>query len=253
MAVRVTIGLTVCLLAGCLALAQSAEQATQLASRHPAFAEVLAARDGWQAAAYDTHLSYGNWRVQFWHQNGKPIGWAEVNPDEGIVYGWQYQTGLNDAERNIVREPLLAFIRDHPEVQAVTGSLDEDNFDIGFHNERGLWTVQIKRGAEAVRVFVRPGEVNVRTLEGLEFSHLIFPNVPSFDEWQAATEAEVIALAFADWDVAQALREVDTWRSELAQNGEVWQIDFVAGERLLATAQVDAVAKAVLEVSVAGN
>ena len=81
-----------------LVIAQSPQDAINLAAAHSSFANGLADRPGWTAVAYDTKNLYGIWRVQFYDAEGNDLGWSDISLEKQKVYAWETNFDITESE-----------------------------------------------------------------------------------------------------------------------------------------------------------
>lgn len=230
-----------CACLGAVSLAQTkADKVINLASEHIAFKQVLAARNGWYARAYDPYTRYGVWRVQFWDAEGNNIAWAMVDPETRQLYSWDYDTGLNDTEFERAKEVLTKLVTSNSNVLDVVGDINPDELRFGIDESKNLWWVRFERGSDMVTVTFRPEVSRARTTDNLVLDRIFFPRTPSFAEWQSGHEASIIAIAFREKAIAKALRGNENWTSQIeALKNNLWAVRFMDGEKELARAEVN--------------
>jgi hypothetical protein len=219
------------------------DDAIALAAASPAFAEALAERDGWSAAAYNTHNRYGVWRVQFWDQYGEDMGYADVSPMLGQVFFTETYYGATEAQRQRGQDVVREFVENSPEVWALIDDPSQYDMYIDYEGWMDAWGVYIDLGADSVYVAVQFDDIIPSALENPRILALGFPTVGSYDEWYAATEDQAIGIAFQQPEIAAAVRGNDAWYAAATpvegENGDLWAVGFYLGDQLVATATVD--------------
>ncbi len=220
-------------------------------SEHPALKPLLALHDGWSADAYDTRNSYGIWRVQFYFPGGEELGWADVNPEMEKVYAWEAFYELTGKLQRQTQRALYRFVRRSPEVRALVGDPAPLEKWFWYDSWREGWFVHLKNGSDAVDVSIRSRVKGSLKLTDLFIEKIYFPNTPKLGEYRAAQRSSAVALAFANSEIAAALREKPGWTSSGTRlDGEVWHVSFARAEREIASAVVDLDAQRVEQVSV---
>ena len=224
-----------------LALAQTtADKVTQLAAQHPAFASVLAAREGYTSAAYNTQNAYGIWRVQFWEAEGAFIGWIDVEPEREKVYAWHYDVGVTDLEQSEAQAVIFELLKNHGDFINLVGDFAANELKVNYNQGQAFWIARVDRGPDTVAVTLRPEQARVRSLDNLQIETIYFPNTISFEDWRSGNEASIVALAFRHGDIAKALRGNKNWTSAVEMLGDaLWRVNFQEGDKLLASATVD--------------
>lgn len=170
--------LTVALLILPLSFGQTtADKATQLAAQHPAFASVLAAREGYTAAAYDTQNAYGIWRVQFWEAEGASIGWIDVEPEAEKVYAWRYDVDANDIEKNAAKPIIAEVLKNNGEFLNLVGEFNPDEIKVNYNKGQAFWLARLERGPDTVAVTLRPEQARARSPENLHIETIFSPTL----------------------------------------------------------------------------
>ncbi|MBZ0286535.1 MAG: hypothetical protein K8I30_02895, partial [Anaerolineae bacterium] len=237
-------GLLIALFAfGIPALAQGVfnpDDAIALAAAHPDFAD-LVARAGWTAAAYDSHNSYGIWRVQFWDENGEDAGWLDINPALARIYSWEVyydSTPVQDAAALEVIEP---FVRSHPDVLALLpGIAQRHDLYVDYDGWGDYWGVWVDAGTDALWLTISfdgglPSSLENPTLKGIYFPYML-----SYAEWDQVSRSEAVAIAFQQPEIADAVRAYADWTSGVEPvSGETWTVSFYGGGQTIAQATVD--------------
>ncbi|MBI5958759.1 MAG: hypothetical protein HY866_08490 [Chloroflexi bacterium] len=229
------------------------QDAIDLAAAHAAFVDGLAARPGWTAAAYDSKNSYGIWHVQFWDTDGEDLGWADLSLERSKVYSWEVYMGLTEEQSSSTEETIRAFLLNSPDVVDLVENLgDADLYvDYDYWNER--WGAYIELGPDSLYVTLRSTSGRSLSLENLQLDRIYFSELPSYDEWFSAQEAQAISIAFQQPEINAALRDYSGWAAtgEPDENG-VWHLTFTLGEQTLATAAVMVETQQVLEFTLGG-
>jgi hypothetical protein len=227
------------------------QDAIALAAAHPAFADGLAARSDWTAAAYDTQNPYGIWRVQFWNADGEDLGWADVSLERGQVYSWESYLGLTDDQYAPAEEVIRAFLVNSPEVMELVGSLDEVGIYVDYDPWGQHWGAYIDLWPNSLYVTLASRSDNPFSLDDLQVVQIYFPDVLSYDEWYSGQESKAIAAAFAQPEIAAAVRHYTGWTAAGERgNDGVWVVNFALGEQPLASATVLIETQQVLDFSV---
>lgn len=230
----------------------SQQDAIALAVQHPAFADGLAAHPNWTAAAYNTHNSYGIWRVQFWDAGGNDLGWADVSLERGRVYSWESYTDSTPQQDIAAQDAVEQFVRSHPDVLELLPSLTDDHdIYIDYDGWNDYWGVWVDAGQDSLWLTVRfeggqPSSLENPTLEGI-----YFPFVVSYDEWNQASQSEAVSLAFQQPEIAAAVRGYDSWQTAVESAGDdLWTVYFKHDDVTLAQAAVSTVDQQVLDFTV---
>ncbi len=215
--------------------------AIDLAAKHPALAGVLAARPNWRAMAYDTESRFKIWRVQFWDENWREIGWADVSLERGKVYKVEISNGPepDDATRKAAEAVLIPFLRAQTElVQLMGGEMWESYTE--YSADEGLWRVTFYKAADAVQGVVRFKDAVPFSFRQPELVEIGFPWLAPFGAWFAAQQQKAISMAFVDSRIAEAVRGVDGWKAESTPvEGNQWLVVFKVGEKPLIQAVID--------------
>lgn len=221
--------------------AQTAQDAINLATEHPAFAKALADRPNWSANAYDTKNRYGIWRVEFFDEGGNGLGWADVNLEQQRVYSWDTSFDITENQYAEAEQILMDFLRQDQLANELVGSVDDSyNYWVGYDGWRECWTVHIDRGVDSLDLIVRSRRSEPRSLDHLYLERVNIINIMSYGDWQNANSANVVAVAFEHPDIAAAVRDVDGWTTQTEKlEGEAWKVRFLSGETIVAEADVN--------------
>ncbi len=215
------------------------QKAITLASEHPALSLILSSNKGWTAKAYDTRNAYGVWRVQFWNAEGEVIASMDLNPNNAKIYNWNYLKGVNELEKQQAEAAILAYLATNTEITDLLGDIDLYDMRIAYRNHN-IWSARINRGVDSVEIFLESANVRMRSMDNLRLIGFNFPGIVSFEEWQSANEANIIATAFGEAEIAAKLRGIENWTTEVSpKTDEIWTVKFLLGENLIATANVD--------------
>lgn len=230
----------------------SADAAIALAAAHPAFVNILGAREGWTAGAFDSGNSHGIWRVQFWAADGEDIGYADVSVTKGRVFSWESTVGVTDAQKDAVRETLVTFVAKDPTVRELVGNPTNYDMWLDYNGWINTWFVYIGAGgAESLYVGVYNNSPDPMDMRKLTMGPIYFPEIPKYKEWEDAQKAQAVSLAFAKPEVAAALRGHDGWQTETERTGDsVWRVTFKSTERVVAVATVDLSTGQVVELTI---
>lgn len=230
------------------------DAAVTLAAAHPALKPLLAAHEGWNADAYRTETGYGVWRVQFYFPGGEELGWADVNPKQQQVYAWEASYELGGALQRRAERTLYPFVLRHPDVRALLGQEQPLDRWLWYDSWREGWFVHLERGSGSLEVSVRSRRPGPLRLDELFIEKIYFPNVLSLADFRNAQKDRAVALAFADPEVAAALRDAPGWTSTgTPLAGGRWRVVFARNETEIASAVVDLKAARTLEVAVANS
>ena len=233
----------------------SADQVIALAAASPMFKNVLAARPGWTAAAYDSGNSYGIWRVQFWDTEGEDIGWADVSLTKGRLYAWESNVGATDEQKTAVRDTLLDFLAQQADVRELVGDPHDYDTWLDYNGWINTWFVFIgKGGLDSIYVGILNNSDDPLNLAHLTLGSIYFPEVKSYTDWEAGQKSQAVALAFANADIAAALRDHDGWVTDTARAGDTaWTVTFKVSDQVLASATVDIAARTVTDIHLNGS
>ena len=235
-----------------VALAQGYEadlrRAIDVAARHPVFASGLLQHPGWTASGYDAQDRYGVWRVDFATAGGEPIGWAQVQLEAERVLGWEADFGLEGEAYAAAEAALLEVLRADAEFVAFAGDVDERDWVwVGYDAWRDAWIVHLERGPASLIVALRADPPGSRSLEGLRIVQIHVPAVVAVEDWRSRRGSDAVALAFADADVAAAVRGLEGWRTEVEElDRNLWRVRFVGGGVVVAEVDVDLEARVVV-------
>jgi hypothetical protein len=217
--------------------------AIALAASSPAFADALAEREGWTAAAYNTHNRYGVWRVQFWDQYGEDMGFIDVSPMLEQVFFSETYYGATESQRERGQEVVREFVENSPELWALIDDPSQYDIYIDYEGWLDAWGVYIDLGSDSIYVAVQFEGIIPSALDNPRILAMGFPNVGSYDDWYASTEDQAIGIAFQEAEIAAAVRGSDTWYAEAipidGENGDLWTVGFYRDDQLVATATVD--------------
>ncbi len=111
--------------------------------------------------------------------------------------------------------------------------------------------MHLERGPDSLDVSIRSRVKGSLKLTDLFIEKIYFPNALELEDYRAAQRSNAVALAFADADIAAALRDRPGWTSiGTFLGGERWQVSFVQVGREVASAVVDLRAQRTEQVSV---
>jgi hypothetical protein len=234
----------------------TASDAIAVAAAHEIFADVLANRPGWTAAAFNTRNPYGIWRVQFWDAAGEDIGWADVSPARGEIYNWEGHYDATEMEISLAIDQIRGFLLDQDPIVDLLGeeALAEANFYAEYDAWGRFWGAYIDLGGvNGVYVLVR-FQGGLRDFEDPQLLGLYFNELPTYDEWYAASESQAVSVAYGETAIADAVRAVEGWTAsaQLAdpESGAVWAVTFYDGGTPLALATVDIVTGQIVDFAV---
>lgn len=229
------------------------QAAIDLAAAHPAFATGLAVRPGWTASAYDSQNKYGIWHVQFWDASGEDLGWADLSLERGKVYSWETHFNLTDEQAASAETAIRAFLVSSPDVMELAGSLDDVSIYVDYDQWTGRWNAYIDLGPDFFSVSLRSATGQPSSLEDLQIDRIYFSNMPSYEEWFSAHEAQAISIAFQQPEISAALRNANGWTAagEIGEDG-MWHITFTLNDTTLATAAVTLDPPQVTEFGISG-
>ncbi|MBC7872217.1 MAG: hypothetical protein H7Y09_15340 [Chitinophagaceae bacterium] len=222
----------------------TSQDAIQVAAAHEAFADGLATHPGWTAAAYNTGNVYGIWHVQFWDENGEDMGWADVSPARERVYLYETHYGATTEQTSAAEAPIREFLSRNDEIQDLLGEITEDDYlYVEYDGYNRWWGVYIDRSIDSIYAVVQFEGKSPSALDDASLLFIGFNEVLSYEEWQTASQAEAIALAFAQPEIAAATRLHPDWTAtaELVdpETGAIWIVNFATGDQPLAQATVD--------------
>jgi len=222
----------------------TAQDAIDVAAAHEAFADVLVDRPGWSARAFDTFNVYGIWHVQFWEENGEDMGWADVSPARERVYLYETHYEATTEQVNAVQEPIREFLSSNDEIQDLLGELNEEDYlYIEYDGDNRWWGVYIDRSVDSIYAVVQFEDKNPSALDNPSLLFIGFNDVLSYEDWEAGSKAQAIAIAFAQPEIAAATRLHPDWTAtaELVdpETGAIWIVNFMIGDQPLAQATVD--------------
>jgi len=230
--------------------AYTEDDAIALAASHPIFAQGLALREGWTAAAYDTGNRYGIWHVTFWDADGEELGWADVSPSAGVVYSWEGYFDLADSQYDEVQAPIRAALATDARIVALIGDIEDYDIYVDYQGWDESWGVWIEDGPDSLWVELVSTNGEPMSVESLAVSQIYFPYVLSYEDWNSGIASQAIAIAFASADVADALRDA-TWRAEASDNEDgTWQVYFWMENGAYVEATVDITTGSLIRVSV---
>ncbi len=250
--------LTILILTVTVASAQETATADQViaivATSYP-YSVALEAHPEWRIEAFNTRNRYGIWRVQFWDASGEEIGYADVSPERGAVMYYEGLFYATEAERQAGYDAVHAFLSTNPELEALDVPLEELDTWIDYDPWNRAWNAWIEDGYDSLYAVVRFGDGMPWTLNDPELVNIAFPNVLSYDEWYEENENQAILLAFQQNEIAAALRDQSGWVAlAVPAEGElqsVWNVEFLSGDQVVATAVVDLANQQVIEASAA--
>jgi hypothetical protein len=221
-------------------LAQSPQDAINLASSHAAFVKGLEDRPGWSANAYDAKSRYGVWRVEFYDADGNGIGWADVNVEQQRVYAWEAAFDVIESQYAEAEQVLIDFLRNDETSQKIIGSVDDVyGWWVGYDSWREIWMVHLDRGADSLDLTVRSRSAQPKSFKSLYLEKVYVANIMSYDDWQNANSSQVVALAFENPEVAAAVRGKD-WTTQAERlEGDAWKVRFLSGEQVIVEADVN--------------
>lgn len=229
------------LLMGTLGMAQGEgkDAAIALAAESPALSGLLSSHPGWTADAYKTGTSYGIWRVQFFFSSGAELGWADVSPKLAKLFAWEADYQLTGKQNAHAERTLYRFVRNDPEIRALVGDTEKLDKWFWYDSWREGWFVHLESGPDSLDVSIRSRFKGPLKLSKLFVEKIYLSNVLSYAEYQEASRSSAVALAFAEPEIAAALRDKPGWASSAEPSGQEWKIRFSLGETLVATAVVD--------------
>lgn len=230
----------------------SSDQVIALAASSPIFKNVLDARPGWTAAAYDSGNSYGIWRVQFWDTDGEDIGWADVSLTKGRLYAWESNVGATEEQKNVVRDSLLDFLAAQADIRELVGNPRDYDTWLDYNGWINTWFVYIgKGGLDSLYVGIFNNSDDLLNMDHLTLGGIYFPEVESYTDWEAGQKSQAVALAFSNADIAAAVRDHDGWVTDTDRAGDTaWTVTFKVNDQVLASATVDIVAKTVSDINI---
>jgi hypothetical protein len=221
-------------------IAQSTQDAINLASSHASFAKGLADRPGWTANAYNTKSRYGIWRVEFYDADGNGIGWADVNLEQQRLYAWDAAFDVIESQYAEAEQVLIDFLRNDKTSQKLVGSVDDVyGWWVGYDGWREVWMVHLDRGADSLDLTLRSRSSQPKSFKSLYLEKVYVANIMSYDDWQHANSSQVVALAFENPEVAAAVRGVDWTTSTEQLEGDAWKVRFLSGEQIIVEADVN--------------
>ncbi|MBX3065142.1 MAG: hypothetical protein KF726_19335 [Anaerolineae bacterium] len=229
----------------------STEDAIAIAAAHPAFVPVLAANPDYTVAAYDTGLSYGIWRVQFWDGDGEEIGWADVSVAKSRVYSYECTWGLTEDQRWTRKDQLIDVVAADPDVRELVGDPHDRDIWIDYNGWTKMWYLYIEAGIDSIYVGVKVDSVNPLDFENPRVDMIYFAKVKAYSEWEQDQQARAIAIAFANTEVAAALRDHDGWTTETERTGDAtWLVKFKVDDTVLAEVSVDLATGEIVEMQI---
>lgn len=206
--------------------------------------------EGWTADAYDPHTRYGVWRVELRDGSGERLGFAEVSPELGRVLNYEMLFYPTEAQQQAGDAAVRAFLREQPDLKALGLDASRAEMWIDYDPWAGRWGAWIEGGYDTVVAAVRFGSGLPWELDDPTLVAISLPNVLSYDDWLSDQRNQAIALAFEQPAIAAALREAGGWEAvawRLEDDADaIWQVEFRAGEAVLASARVDVSAGAVV-------
>lgn len=204
----------------------------------------------WTAAAYDSGNVYGIWRVQFWDANGEDIGWANINPAQQRMYDYEGPFESTEEQR-VAADPIVRkFIYNHPDVIGLIGDPEvyADDMWVGYNGWVEAWGVWLNRGDDSLYFIVQFKDKVPDALTDPELIEIGFPSVLSYGEWQEGMGTEATTIAFAEPDVAAALRDVTGWQSHAERQPDgLWQVIFTQDDTELVSALVNLETRELIE------
>lgn len=222
----------------------------ELVAAQPPFSYGLETVPGWTAAAYDTQNAYGIWHVQFWDSDGEDVGWANIQPDRNRLYEYEEHFDSTEAQANTADPIVREFVQTHPDIIDLLGdpTAYNDKTWIGYNGWAKAWGVWIERGDNSLYVMVQFDGLTPDSLDNPSILRIEFPRVMTYDEWQAGISSEVTALAFAQPDVAAALRGITGWQSQVEhQDDGLWRVTFMQDETEVVSAVVNRDERVIVE------
>jgi hypothetical protein len=223
-----------------LVIAQTPQDAINLAAAHSSFANGLADRPGWTAVAYDTKNLYGIWRVQFYDAEGNDLGWSDISLEKQKVYAWETNFDITESEYAQAEEALLNFAKQDPTVLEMIGNIDErNNMWVGYDGWRETWIMFIDRWPNSVELNIRSRSATPRSLDNLYLAKAYAQDIMSYDDWQSASSSQAVEIAFSTPEIAAAVRGKDWTTSIERLEGNAWKVRFISGDAQLAEADVN--------------
>lgn len=203
----------------------------------------------WRAAAYNTRNAYGIWHVQFWDSEGEDRGWVEIQPENEIIYASDTHFPMSEARHNQAEPILREFVAQSDEVRALMPRPQDYDMYIDYNSWEDAWGVYIDDSADSLYVVVSFADDE---FSDPQVQDIHFYEVLSFDDWLAAMQAEVSAVAFEQVEIAQAVRDVENWHTQVERldAGDTWVIEFMADGGVLARATVDTLRGEVLDYTI---
>jgi hypothetical protein len=224
-----------------------AQQAIDLVSQTPEFADWLSSYDGWQSNAWQSDEE-NVWYVEFYDANWEEwLGYANVNIESGEIVDSFIPLPLPPEQYAEEQPRVQALVLDDAEVRARLVdpvlwyiSTDYNRFD-------QVWEVYLSRGTQSLRVRAELGEsyFSIQSIDNL--------NLLDEEDLQRKRIDQAINLAYGGAGIDEALAGYDDWRTYVEQQSEnVFSVSFVSGERELFYALVNVATEEVLETVVGG-
>src|SRR5262249_39140831 len=152
------------------------------------------------------------WRVQFWDSAGGDLGWADVSVARKKVYSWEAHYVPSDAQRKDAEAALRKFATTNEDVIEAFGRVKDYDLYVDYDVHGNLWYVAVYRpGGDTVAAAVTfpaddPFDFTRPTLKGI-----YFPEILPYDKWIEAHQSDAIAIAFAQPEIASAVRDQEGW------------------------------------------
>lgn len=94
-------------------------------------------------------------------------------------------------------------------------------------------------------IFIRSRDKGSLKLSKLFIERIYFPNVLPYADLRAGQRASAVALAFAEPEIAAALRAKPGWSSDGEAVGAIWRVRFFRDGKRIVSAEVDLAAQRV--------
>lgn len=231
----------------------SEQDAIQLASHHAMFAVGLSNNPDWTGAAYDTRNTYGIWHVEFWDASGNEIGWADVSPSRGRVYSYETYYDATGEQVLEAETAIRDFLSSDPEFTELVGEVSAyEALYVDYDPYNRWWYAYFDRGVDSLNLVVHFEGETPASLDNPELIYIGFNNILSYDEWHSASQAQAIALAYTQPEIAEQMRDNPNWTAvgdATEDNADLWTVWFTLGENTLAEATVDLLTREVVSYS----
>ena len=161
--------------------------------------------------------------------------------------------GASDAQRRAAEPVLRKFVANHPDVLELLEDPAQYAMYIDYDGWNRWWGVYVDVGLDSLWLPVQFAGKLPDSLDDPQLLGLYFANVLSYDEWQQSQKAIAIATAFQNAEIAEAVSQVDSWTTSVEHDDEnLWTVNFMNGDDLLAQVQVDLATNEVVDYSVNG-